>query len=258
MKKPLRFLVSGLMAAGMFASGAAQARSLTICSDVNFWYPFTMVEDGKAVGIHIDIIKMAVEKLGYQVEFKPLPWKRCLTEAEEGKVDGIAVASYNAERAAFLRYPDDAATNPTSDLRVASVEYVVVTAASSDYEFNGDVKTIPQPVMAPRGWSIVGELEKQGVTVDSNATGDENNLRKLLRSGDGAIVTIPEVIRQLGDKPDFKGKFKVSAKPVSSRAYYLPFAKKGSVDEATGDKVWQEIKAIREDQGKMAGIAAKY
>lgn len=239
-------------------SSGSYAANLKICSDVNFWYPFTMVEDGKAVGIHIDMIRQAADTLGHEVSFLPMPWRRCLREAEMGSVDGIAVASFNAERATYLRYPGPGDDGPDRDLRVANVAYVVVTPARNQFEFEGDVHAIPQPVMAPRGWSIVSELRKSGVRVDDHASGDENNLRKLLRDGEGAIVTIPEVIRELGKQPAYQGKFKVSEKPVSSRDYYLPFSRKGTVDTELAEAFWLEIRSIREDQGLMASIAAKY
>lgn len=260
MRQPVRQRTRGLMLGLLLLliSSGTVASTLKICSDVNFWYPFTMVEDGKAVGIHIDMIRQAVEQLGHQVTFLPMPWRRCLKEAELGSVDGIAVASYNTERAGYLRYPGLVDGGPDRELRVANVAYVVVTAADNDYEFEGDVHTIPQPVMAPRGWSIVTELRKAGVKVDDHASGDENNLRKLLRDGQGAIVTIPEVIRELGKQPAFKGHFKVSSEPVSSRDYYLPFSRKGQVDTSLAEALWQEIKSIRDDQALMASIAAKY
>lgn len=246
------------MGVAVISTASASAQTVKICSDINFWYPFTMVEDGKAVGIHIDIIRQALSNLKIDVEFKPLPWKRCLSEAEEGEVDAVATASFKDERAVFMKYPDDAKTAAKSPLRVSQVEYVVVTAAGNAYEYANDMKTIPQPIRAPRGYSIVGDLEGKGINVDSQASGDEFNVKKLLRDNKGSIVTIPEVITQLEKRPEYKGKFKVSKVPVTSKSYYLPFSKKSQIKKEQIDAIWAEIAKIRDDEDRMATIASKY
>ena len=101
--------------------------NFVICLDQGFWYPFTFVKNGKPTGMHIDIITEALHSLGYATTFTPLPWKRCLKEAKNGTIDGIATASYKEGRAEFLEYPSDAASTQKSKWRVMQVEYVVVT-----------------------------------------------------------------------------------------------------------------------------------
>jgi hypothetical protein len=59
------------------------------------------MKDNKSAGLHIDIINTALTNLGHTVTFRPLPWKRCLDEAEKGLVDGVATASYKDARAKF-------------------------------------------------------------------------------------------------------------------------------------------------------------
>ncbi len=253
MQRMFTLILSIILSASVSAAG-----KISICSDNNFWYPFTLVKDGQSAGIHIDIIAKALDNLGYEVEFKPLPWKRCLVEAEQGGVDGVATASFKEERAAFMHYPGDAATAKKSTQRVMQVEYVVVTSADNSYEFSGDVKSIPEPVRAPRGYSIADDLKKQGVNVDDKASGDENNIKKLLRGGDGAVVTIPEVVNVLSEKAEFKGKLKISAQPLKSKSYYLPISKASKLSAEERDKIWAEIAKVRDDAAFMADAAAKY
>jgi polar amino acid transport system substrate-binding protein len=236
----------------------ASADSITICSDNNFWYPFTLMKDNKSAGLHIDIINTALTNLGHTVTFRPLPWKRCLDEAEKGLVDGVATASYKDARAKFLHYPEDAASSKQGQFRVTQVEYVVVTSANNPYDFTGDVTTLPQPVMAPKGYSVVDDLQKLGVNVKSQARGDENNIKKLLRSGKGAVVTIPDVVKVLGQKPEYKGKLKISSTPLKSKSYYLPISKKSKLTAETTQSIWKEIAKIRDNEGLMAKMAAKY
>lgn len=236
----------------------SRAETVKICSDLNFWYPFTMVEDGKAVGIHIDIVNEALSNLGMNAKFRPLPWKRCLNEAKVGSVDAIATASYKTDRAEYLHYPEDASTATKSKFRVAQVEYVVVTTADNPYEFNGDIHSLPEPVRAPRGWSIVSDLTNQGINVDSQAAGDEVNIKKLLRQGKGSLVTIPDVVQELEKRPEYQGKLKVSSTPIKSKSYFLPFSKKTKISKEHIEKIWAEIAKIRDNPEKMAAIASKY
>ncbi len=255
-----RNLMAGLLMllCASYTGVVSAKETITVCSDNNFWYPFTMVEDGKAVGVHVEIISRALSNLGYDVEFKPLPWRRCLLQGKSGVVDAVATASYKPDRAEYLQYPDDAATAKTSVHRVTQVEYVVVTNAHDAYEYQGDIKTIPMPVRAPRGYSIVSDLKAQGLKVDSRSAGDEANLQKLLREQNGSIVTIPEVIRQLEQRSDYKGKVNISTRPVKSKSYFLPFSKKSKLSQVQVAAIWAEVSKIREDHALVAEIVSKY
>lgn len=250
--------IYALLLSMLLVNGASAEGKITICSDSNFWYPFTFVSEGQSAGLHIDIITKALSNLGYQPEFKPLPWKRCLADAKQGSVNGVATASYKESRAEFLYYPDDAPTSQKSAQRVMQVEYIVVTSADSSYEFDGDVKTIPTPIRAPRGYSIADDLRNKGVAVDDNAPGDENNLKKLLRYGDGAVVIIPEVVKALAEKAEYKGKLKVSEMPLKSKSYYLAISKEASMAAEARERIWAEIAKVRDDEAFIATAAAKY
>ena len=253
MQRTIILILSLFLSVSVSAAG-----KIAICSDNNFWYPFTLVKDGKSAGMHIDIIAKALSNLGYQAEFKPLPWKRCLSEAEQGGMEAVATASYKDQRAVFMYYPSDAATAKKSDQRVMQVEYVVVTMADNNYEFNGDVTSIPAPIRAPRGYSIVDDLKKQGVKVDDKANGDENNIKKLIRGGTGSVVTIPEVVKVLSEKAEYKGKLKISAQPLKSKSYFLPISKASKLSTDEREKIWAEIAKVRDDAAFMAEVGAKY
>lgn len=247
-----------VLLAVVFSTLSFAGEKLNICMDKNLWYPFTFVESGKASGLHIDIITKALTDLGYEVNYKPLPWKRCVASAKEGKFDAIAVASYKDKRAEFLNFPADAATSKKSIERVMQVEYSVVTVAEEAYEFGGDVSTIPEPVRVPRGYSVGDGLKEQGVKVDDGASGDEKNIQKLLRLGKGSVVTLPQIIELLSLKDAYKNKLYVSKKPVKSKSYYLPFSKKSKISTTEQSKIWKEIAKVRTDSVFMEKATAKY
>lgn len=246
------------LALGLLACAPALAAgTMRICTDTNFWYPFTFVKDGRSAGLHVDIVALALRRLDLPAEFRPLPWVRCLRDAEHGAVDGVVSASYQPARAEYLRYPPDAGQPAPSQWRVSQVEYVVVTAAGNPYEYDGKMEHLPQPARAPLGYSVVDDLRKAGVTVEV-APGDESNLRKLVRDGTGVVVTLPEIVRWLLKRPEFTGKLKVAARPITSKSYYFAFSKKASLAPETREKIWNEIARIRDDEKTLELLAAPY
>lgn len=255
MKRVASFVLAAALSAIAPISNAAEVK---ICTDNNFWYPFTLVKDGTPAGIHVDIITRALTNLGHEARIQPLPWLRCLQEAEKGLVDGIATSSYKPDRAEYLRFPENAATEARHPLAVSQVEYVVVTTTGDSYEFNGDVKTLPTPIRAPRGYSVVDDLTKEGLTVDSGASGDENNLMKLMRDKQGVVVTIPDVLQIFLKRPQFEGKLKISEKPLTSKSYFFPISKKSALSDDQIKQIWDEISKVRQDQAVMAEIVSKY
>jgi polar amino acid transport system substrate-binding protein len=247
----------------LLSSQAIAGQKITICSDNNFWYPFPFVKDNISVGLHLDIISQALRNEGFEPEFKPLPWKRCLGEAEAGTVDAIATASYKDERAVFLNYPKDAATDKQSPLRVTQVEWVVVTSSADEhgkpnsYVFAGDLKTLPQPVRVPTGYSIIDDLKKADLKIEE-ASGSEANFRKLVRDHSGSVVDLAEASKQFAVHPDFSGKFTLQAQPITSKSYYLPFSKKGGIKAEEQQKIWDAIAKVRDDSAEMATFLKKY
>ena len=66
------------------------------------WPPYTSVDDGKVSGITVDIYRAALKRAGYQVEFIPIRWKRCLLSVRAGQYHGVADS---ARRDGFIQGP---------------------------------------------------------------------------------------------------------------------------------------------------------
>lgn len=240
------------------ATTVSAGEKIKICLDKNMWYPFTFVEKGKATGLHIDIVSKAAKDIGFEVEYKPLPWKRCVAGANDGDYDAIAVASYKDKRAKTLNFPKDAPESSKSQWRVMQVEYTVVTTKETSYEYAGDAGSIPTPVRVPRGWSIGDDLKKQGVKVDDGASGDEKNFKKLLRMNKGSVVALPQVAELYSAKKQFSGALYASKTPLKSKSYYLPFSKKSKISEEDQQRIWDQIAKVRDDKGFIEQASSKY
>jgi polar amino acid transport system substrate-binding protein len=254
--------------AAAIATATTIGTPITICTDSNFWYPFTYVkaDNKQAAGLHINIISKALKNAGFEPTYKPMPWNQCLKAAKTGLVDAVATVSYKTDRTDYLEYPADAAnTKPDakSNERVTQVEYVVITSAvdakgqPNAYNYEGNIKTIPTPVRIPAGYSIVDTLEIAGLKVEEHPHSIDN-FKRLIKEKKGSVIDLQDVTKHLNIQPEFQGKLKVSDKPIFSKSYYLAFTKGGAVKEDNQKKIWSEIAKVREDSKEMATFLEKY
>lgn len=88
----------------------AQSKKVVIAA--TDWAPYSG-SDLLNGGFLSEIAITAFAKVGYTPELKILPWKRALSEAQEGVYEALIGASYTEERAAFFIYPKYAWDNYT-------------------------------------------------------------------------------------------------------------------------------------------------
>jgi polar amino acid transport system substrate-binding protein len=221
------------------------AEFINICTDSNYWYPYSYEENGVAKGTHIDIVTAALTSLGHQFKLTPLPWKRCLSGTGTGKYNALISASYQPGRAEYLIYPGGAATSKKSPWRIGQVKYVIVSNADDPYEYDGNLNSLPHPVRAPLGYSIVDDLEKESIEVKtSHSTLD--NAKLLVRTKKGVLITPPENAMKLNEDTRFREKLKIHDVPIASKSYYFVFSKKNpnlKQDEIEG--IWKKIRKLR-------------
>jgi polar amino acid transport system substrate-binding protein len=72
---------------GLAAVGACAADRLRIGAEDD-WRPYSYLEDGKPVGLAVDLAKAAWAAAGVDVELVPLPYARCMKEVDNGLLAG--------------------------------------------------------------------------------------------------------------------------------------------------------------------------
>ncbi|MBU6955037.1 transporter substrate-binding domain-containing protein [Hahella sp. HN01] len=107
----------------MLVAFSAQAETVTAAQDP--WPPF--IQEGSDPGISIALLKAAMEKEGYTVDFKILPWKRALNDVINGNIDILPGAWFTEERAKVLNYSNYYAQN--------SIKFI--KRKGDPFEFNG-------------------------------------------------------------------------------------------------------------------------
>ncbi|MCP4106602.1 MAG: transporter substrate-binding domain-containing protein [Desulfobacteraceae bacterium] len=235
----------------------SHAKTINICTDMSTWYPFTYKEKGESRGMHVDIVAQALKNLGYKYKFFPVLWDRCLRMTAQGIYDSLVSGSYKAKRAENLYYPDDAPTTKKSKWRIMQVEYVLVTPIDDPYEFQGDIKTLPIPIRAPTGYSIVDDLRKKNIKVITGKT--RKNLRSVTRMKKGGVISTPSNARMLIKKHGYQTRLKIHDIPIKSKSYYMLFSKRSanlSKDEMVN--IWNEIARLRDNEEFMLKVQTKY
>jgi len=248
----------------LFQTGLSANQKITICTDANFWYPFSYVDhEKKAAGLHIDIIRAALTKLGFEPIYKPHPWQDCFEQAKLGMVDAVASVSYRDERATYLDYPMGAAVDLQSPWRIMQIGYVVVTIRPDQEQksktpiFTGQLQDIPQPIRATAHYSVIQDLEKAGLKVKSGKS-TAINFQQLLKERTGSVVDVEEVAQYFMLQPEFSQQLMIQKKLLNNKSYYLAFAKQATIDEATKEAIWQEVARVRDDPNLMAEFLKKY
>lgn len=237
--------------------GYCQQETIHIVTDQAYWYPYTYSQENQAKGIHIDLVQKALGNLNYGTRFYPKPWKRCLKDVEEGKYDAIVSASYTPERAKYLAYPADAGTAKKSIWRITQVEYVAITNMDS-YPFNGDVNSLPLPVRAPLGYSIVDDLKKAGILVIESPDTTDCAIQ-LIKSGRGTFVTPLQNAVHIQRDHRFKGKFMVHPTPIKSKSYFMGFSIENQrISREKILAIWNEIARIRDNPEYMKALFTKF
>ena len=238
------FLVFSLYSSLLLAS-----TNVTLCTDTDYWYPYSYVnKSGNAAGLHLDITKKALENLGYTVNYKAMSREDCLISAQSNMVDGVVSAPYKPSQAEYLNYPTDADSVEESPWRVTQVAYVAVVSGDSDYEFNGNIASLPEPVRVTDGYSYESLFRHTELKIYESRSGELRNIEKLIRSKKGTVITTPEVFKSLVAKPEYQGKIKSELRPLTSKSYYVTFAKGSALSEETQSAIWQEIARLRDGE----------
>src|SRR4051812_8070136 len=174
MSLKIRFSLAAVTLAAnvLFGGPSAFADALRVCTTE--WPPFTVGGTaGSVTGVHTAAVTEAFKRLGSDVKIDNVTWDRCWKEVQNGTYDAIYSASFKPERAESTIYPK---------VPLQTLSYVAVIRKGSEHGWDGkDAAKLPQPVAAPRGYSITGDLKKvTGVTVDDGATSDLQDIQKLL------------------------------------------------------------------------------
>ena len=144
---------------------AAQT-SLTIATGTNGIYSSETEANG---GIFPEITRTALQRMGYTIELKFVPWKRGFALTKEGIYDGLMVVSFKEERLAYFHYSDTVLYNEGHlfSQKGKSLSYVNLEELS------------PYTIGTIRGSLFSDLLKAKNIKIEEVAT-HEQNIQKLM------------------------------------------------------------------------------
>ncbi|WP_319406965.1 transporter substrate-binding domain-containing protein [uncultured Desulfosarcina sp.] len=232
----------------------ALAASLVLATDDTPGNPWIMGGGShfqkKSPGLEIELYRLMAEKLNLQLKVVRLPWKRCLSELEHGRVDGVFPASFKPERLSLGRFPTkNGRIDPTRKSRDSA--YFLYTRRASPLGWDGrsfvnmglmDRKTIGVPL----DWSIVTDLRQMGVDLLEKPR-PVDLLIILRKGGIAGVVCLDTVIdAYIVQSPSRYQDIQKIFPPVAEKAYYLMLSHAFvSQQPDLSEKIWDTIAKIK-------------
>ena len=178
------------------------------------WSPYVTVDDQQASGLDYEMTNIVFKRLGIDVQWQFLPWKRCLMMLEQGEADGVLDIFKVAEREDLLLYPNE----PLSD-----VNWVLFQSNDRPHPFNALDDLHGLTIGVSPGYLYTPEFDTSSLFIREPAPSHEANFGKLVRGRIDLLVTDrlvgQETIHQL------KLRDKVSQLPlVLGRRPHVPCA----------------------------------
>jgi len=194
-------------------------------------------ENEQVTGIDADIVREVCKRLGIEVKFQPMPWKRALRMVEEGEFSGLLTALYTEERSKFLYF-----TKETTHIQ----KNVIMARKGSAITIKGIGDLKNKTVGVVRGFSYGDEFDKCQ-DIKKEVCNEQKDLIKIL---DKERIDLAMAVEQpflfLSKQLGLSGHFEVVHVVTEFPAYTVFSKKLGDAGKSLAerfDKTLKEIKA---------------
>ena len=106
--------VALLFALALLFCGAPRAEPITVVTEP--WPPYVFLQDGQLRGVDYEVSQHILQDLGYQPDWRVMPWKRAQHDVLAGQADAILDITVNAERQNKYHFPTEPLSNSESVL----------------------------------------------------------------------------------------------------------------------------------------------
>ncbi|WP_243544683.1 substrate-binding periplasmic protein [Pseudodesulfovibrio tunisiensis] len=209
-------------------------------------------------GMTLELINLAAERLGLEIHYRRMPWKRCLMLADSGEVDGIFHASYKESRSIWGAYPmkND---RPDPSRSLFEQVYALYVRKDSHVQWNGvTLSGLDGPVGITLGYSIQSDLEKLGVHT-APLTSQMKNLQRLAQGRIGAYADLETMTDPLiRANPEEFGNIVKLPIPLETKPYYLLFSRRFTERHpGLAERIWDTCTALMHSE-EFRGICLRY
>jgi polar amino acid transport system substrate-binding protein len=185
------------------------------------WAPYVYMEDGQARGLDYETAAIIFERLGIEVEWQFLPWKRCLAMLEQGQADGALDIFQNADREGTLLYPGEPLSN---------VEFVLFYSNAHPHPVQtlNDLRGLTVGVSPGYAYGLA--FLGSPLFVREAAPSHEANFGKLLLGRVDLVITDRRVGQHLLDQLKVRDQISQSPTVISHEPQYLALRKNAGMD----------------------------
>lgn len=164
----------------------ARAEQLRIVTDP--WAPYVYEENGQPKGIDYEVTAEVFKRLGVDVRWEFMPWKRCMLMVEQGLADGVIDIFQNELRSTQLYYPSEP---------LSVVEFVLFQANDRPHDIKSldDLRNLTVGTSA--GYDYGPGFLQSTLFQREAAPTQEANFGKLLRGRIDLLITDRRVGRYM-------------------------------------------------------------
>ncbi|GLH34832.1 transporter substrate-binding domain-containing protein [Pseudomonas sp. TWI672] len=200
-------------------SPMAQAERLRLVTDD--WAPYVYQHNGQPKGIDYEVTTEVFRRLGVELEWEFMPWKRCLAMIEQGQADGVMDIFKVDSRQAYMVYP----LEPMSD-----VEFVLYQSSRRRHAITRLSDLTDLTVGTSPGYAYGAQFNDASGFRREAAPSHEANFGKLVLGRIDLLVTDRLVGRYLRRQLGLEQQVEELPLVISRQAQYLGLARKPGRD----------------------------
>ncbi len=224
---------------------SAQGEKLRIVTEP--WAPYVYDDNGTMRGLDYETTVVVFQRLGIEVEWQFLPWKRCLAMLDQGLADGALDIFHSRERANLLLYPSE----PLSD-----VEFVLFYANARPHPFHTFDDLRGLTIGTSPGYLYGAQFSESTLFNQEPAASHEANFGKLALGRVDLVITDrrvgQHVIKALGLNEQI-----TQAPEVISRQPQFLAVRRGAGMDLLVQRFAAELKRFKQEPA-YAALSAKY
>lgn len=246
-----RFLVASFFVlATSFQAMDSYAKTIKICVVDTPIPPFSFPDrEGQAQRV----VRIAIEKQGWQAEFQVVPVNRCRAGLKFGEFDATAVFPVTATNREVAVFPSKgAAVDSAMALGIAKAFAYRRVGSQANWDghaFNG----VKSPILFPLGISAIeAKLATLKIPYSDSAKTMPQIFNMLILKRADIVVGKEYEAEEVAQTDEFRDKVERLPEPFISIEMYVAFSRQFYLREkATAERIWSAIPQLRDaDSGK--------
>jgi len=240
-------LIAQLLTVLLFTCLSLTARGEKLRIVTEPWAPYVYEENGTSLGLDYETTAIVFKRLGIDVEWQFLPWKRCLSMLEQGQADGALDIFHSDERDATLLYPSEP---------LSQVEFVMFYANERPFPFRtlDDLKGLT--IGTSPGYLYSKDFSESTLFTREPAPTHEANFGKLVRGRIDLLITDRRVGQYLLDQLNIRDKITENPTIISQQSQYLAVRRNAGMDLLV-QRFGAELKRFKREPA-YAELSARY